>query len=222
MSASGIAVFDTVDAALAKSSILTALVEAEALLVEAELFHYGYLAIVAGIVIEADATLLTAAFLAHRGYFRLSAVLLIAAAGTILASQLYYLIARRSGMTWLNQQRNTRLEKIVAWSKSHGELLLLASRFMSGFRTLIPVVCGATGMSPWRFVIWNSLGAVIWAAIFGLAGYFGGHFLTILFDDIRHHEKTIAICLAVIVAATVLWRTHGRELSEAWSLRRAR
>ena len=40
--------------------------------------------------------------------------------------------------------------------------------------------------------------------------------------DIRRHEKTIAVAMAVLVSGAILWRTHGRELLDAWSLRRSR
>ena len=189
---------------------------------ETDLLQYGYLFILVGTVVEGDATLLTAAFLAHRGYFRLSLVLLAAALSTLFASHVYYEVARRSGARWLDSRRDARLEKIITWSRTHGALLLVASRFMIGFRTLVPIVCGATGMSSASFVLWNSVGAAIWAGAFGLTGYLGGHAAASLIADIRRHEKAIAIGVAAVVGGTVLWRTHGRELVDAWSLRRAR
>lgn len=190
-------------------------------MIETELLHYGYLVILLGTVVEGDATLLTAAFLAHRGYFRLSLVLLAAALATLAASHVYYDIARRSGAHWLDNRNDARLNRIIGWSRTHGGLLLIASRFLIGFRTLVPIVCGATGMSPARFLLWNSVGAAIWVATFGLIGYLGGHVMSLLLDDIRRHEKVIAICVAMAVGGIVLWRTHGRELLDAWSLRRS-
>ncbi len=191
-------------------------------MIESELLHYGYLFILVGTVIEGDATLLTAAFLAHRGYFRLSWVMIAACLTTLLASHGYYEFARRTGSSWLEGHRTARLDRVVGWSRKRGGPLLVASRFMIGFRTLVPIVCGATGMSPSKFLIWNSIGAALWAVVFGAAGYLGGHALTIVLGDIRRHEKTIAVAMAVLVSGAILWRTHGRELLDAWSLRRSR
>ncbi|MBL8233019.1 MAG: VTT domain-containing protein [Bryobacterales bacterium] len=140
-------------------------------MIETDLLHYGYLFILAGTIVEGDATLLTAAFLAHRGYFRLSSVLFAAWLTALAASHAYYEIARHSGAAWLEQRSDPRLKRLVRWSGTHGGLLLIASRFMIGFRTLVPIVCGATGMSPWRFLLWNAVGAAIWAAAFGSIGY---------------------------------------------------
>lgn len=190
-------------------------------MIETELLHYGYLFILLGVIVEGDATLVTASFLAHRGYFSLSLVLLITILVTFVANHVYYAAARRSGQRWLVNRRDARIERIIVWSRNRGGLLLLASRFMIGFRILVPVVCGATGMKPASFVLWNALGAVIWAGVFAIAGYVGGEVLTLLMDDLRRHEKLVAGVLAVTIAGTILWRTHGRELFDAWSLRRA-
>jgi membrane protein DedA with SNARE-associated domain len=189
--------------------------------IETELLHYGYLFILAGTIAEGDATLLTAAFLAHRGCFRLSLVLFVTRFTTLVASHANYESAHRSGENWLEERSDPRLKRIVRWSGTHGGLLPIASRFMIAFRTLVPVVCGATGMSPRRFLLWNAVGAAIWAAAFGYMGCLGGHVLSLLLDDLRRHEFAIAIGVATLVGGLVLWRTHGRELFDAWSLRRS-
>ena len=76
-------------------------------------------------------------------------------------------------------------------------------------------------MAPWRFLVWNLAGAILWVAVFGSAGYAGGHLLTILLDDLRQHEKAVAVLLGTGSAAIILWKTHGRDLRDLWSLRKA-
>ncbi|MEZ5399068.1 MAG: DedA family protein [Bryobacteraceae bacterium] len=193
-------------------------------MIESELLHYGYLFVIAGTILEGDATLLTAAFLAHRGYFRLSLVLALAGVATIASSHVYFAAARRAGPKLLaayEERGGTRTRKIVEWSRTNGGLLVLASRFMVGFRTLVPVVCGATNMPAARFAAWNLAGAVIWTVLFGSIGYAGGHVAGRLLHDLQRHEKLFAVLVAVAVAGAVLWRTHGRELADLWTLRRA-
>ena len=187
-----------------------------AILIETELLHYGYLFILLGTIVEGDATLLTAAFLAHRGYFRLSLVLFVAWLTTLVASHAYYEIARRSGVKWLEQRSNPRLKRVVRWAGTHGGLLLIASRFMIGFAPwyrscAVPPACPLRG----------SCSGTRWAAAFGSIGYLGGHVLSLLLDDLRRHEVAIASGAAILVGGLVLWRTYGRELFDAWSLRRS-
>ena len=76
-------------------------------------------------------------------------------------------------------------------------------------------------MSVGRFFVWNAIGAALWTASFGLAGYLGGHAVSILLEDARRHEWTLAALGAFATAGLILWRTHGRELTDIWYLRRA-
>ena len=187
---------------------------------ETELLRYGYIFVVVGTIFEGDATLLTAAFLAHRGYLHLPWVLAIALVTTFCAAQVYFHVARRTGAKWMESMssRGPRFEKIVGWSKVHAGPLMFASRFMLGFRTVIPVVCGANGMRPGLFAVWNAVGAFVWTAAFGSTGYLGGHVLTLLVADVRQHEKTVAAVVAIVGAGLILWRTHGREIVDLWRL----
>ena len=84
--------------------------------------------------------MLTAAFLAHRGYFCLAWVMIVAALSTLPASHSYFLLARRHGVRLLETAgKGAKAGRIIAWSRQRGALLLIASRFMIGFRTLIPI-----------------------------------------------------------------------------------
>lgn len=192
-------------------------------MIERELLYYGYWFVAVGAVVEGDATLLTASFLAHRGYFSFTWVLVIAAASTSAASHGYYLLARLKGAELLEAVglSNSKVNWVLAFSRRSGGLLILASRFMIGFRTLIPIVCGATGMGVVRFFFWNVVGAALWAAVFGAAGYLGGHLMSVLFDDVRRHEWLVAAILEMATAGYVLWRTHGRDVFDIWLLGRA-
>lgn len=191
-------------------------------MIEADILHYGYLFILAGVFFEGDATLLTAAFLAHRGYFHLSLVLAVAALATVLATQLFYEIAKRSGMNWLERRKDERVQKVIGWSRAHGILLVIGSRFMIGTRSLVPIVCGSTGMSRFQFSVWNIVGAALWTTIFGLTGYAGNHLLGLLVDNVRVWERPIAAAIAIAVGTTIIWRTRGHEIRDAWALWRVK
>lgn len=193
-------------------------------MIEFELLHYGYLFVFLGSIAEGDATLLTAAFLAHRGYMRFAWVLIVAFAGTLIASQLSFEFGRRKGRATLAAYSNaaTRIERISQWTSRFGGAFVVASRFLFGFRTLAPVVCGATGMDPLRFTLWNLAGAAIWTITFGAAGYTGAHVLSLLMTDIRQHEKLLAAILAVSVLLLIGRITRGNDWIDFLRLRKPR
>lgn len=193
-------------------------------MIEFELLHYGYLFVFLGSIAEGDATLLAAAFLAHRGYMQFAWVLILAFLGTLVASQASFEFSRRKGRAALAaySAAASRIERISQWTSRFGGAFVLASRFLFGFRTLAPVVCGATGMEPLRFTLWNLAGAAIWTLVFGIAGYSGAHLLTLLLTDIRRHEKAIAIGIAFAALLIIGRATRGNDWLDFWRLRRPR
>src|SRR5260221_627792 len=156
-------------------------------MLEQKLLEYGYWFIFFGNIFEADATILAAAFLAHRGHFALPWVVLVSAFSTVCANTFYFFIAQRKGRSAIIEQLagSERLRNVFQWVERRGALLLFASRFMPGFRIVVPAACGATGMSTRRFLWVNAVSALVWATVFGAAGYFGGQVLSIFVADIK-------------------------------------
>ncbi len=90
-------------------------------MIETELLHHGYLFVFLGTIFEEDSRLLTSTFLAHRGYLHFSWVLIIAAMSTVAANQAYFLIARRTGVKWLDTASagSRKIETVITWSHQH-------------------------------------------------------------------------------------------------------
>lgn len=177
-------------------------------MIEQELRRHGYLFEFVGMWIEENATLLTSAFLARRGYFDLLFVILVAFAGTALMNQVIFEVGKRKGPGWLRSapKAAARMAIVGFWIERYGAASVFASRFVIGFRSLVPFACGALGMQRPRFLIGNISGALAWAIVFGAAGYAGGHILTILLTDVRKHEILIAAAIAISTLAFVFLR----------------
>ena len=84
--------------------------------------------------------------------------------------------------------------------------LIPAVRFLYGLRIAGPVVIGISGVSPTRFALLNMLGAIVWAIVIVLAGYYFGALLEILIKDIKHIEETIMIGILLAGGGIWLWR----------------
>jgi membrane protein DedA with SNARE-associated domain len=57
-----------------------------------------------------------------------------------------------------------------------------------------------------RFLILNSLGALLWSVAIALGGFLFGAALQILLEDIRHYELEIIIGISLI--GFILWAVH--------------
>ena len=171
--------------------------------------RYGYFMLVAGVVVEGDATLVAASVLAHRGYLQLSTVMVLAAVTSLTMNQIYFQLGRRQGIKRVARADGHRLfRSIVHHTRKHGIWLVLLSRFVFGFRMAIPMTVGALGMSMTRFVISDVCGAIIWSVSLGVTGYAAGHAGQLLLSNLRDNEWAVA---AVLIVLTLAWGVYRRR-----------
>ena len=72
------------------------------------------------------------------------------------------------------------LDKSRLWFDKYGALLVFWGRLIPGIRTLISVPAGVELMPINKFLIWTSLGSLIWVIFLTSAGYlFGENYETI-------------------------------------------
>jgi membrane protein DedA with SNARE-associated domain len=168
--------------------------------------RYGYLMVVAGVLVEGDATLVAASVLAHRGYMKLSVVMTLAAVTSLTMNQIYFRLGRRHGVDRVAKADGRPLfRNIVHHTRKHAIWLVLLSRFVFGFRMAIPATVGALGMSTTRFLIADIVGSLIWAVSMGATGYVAGHFGDVL---LTNNEWAVA---AVVIIATLSWGVYRRR-----------
>ena len=170
------------------------------------LLKYGYLLLFAGVIVEGEAFLLAGSFLANRGYFNIATVTLVALAANALSAQFYYTAARARGRQWFENRfpEDSRYRKIIDWVRHRSNSLLLMSRFLFGFRIIIPAACGALGMPVARFVALNIIAGIFWAVPTALAGYYFGDGVITLFREARRYTAA-AILVAAFAGLTVFF-----------------
>lgn len=177
--------------------------------------QYGYLMVVAGVLVEGDATLVTASFLAHRGYLALGAVMALAAGTSATMNQIYFRIGRRHGVERVAKAEGRPLfATILRHTRKHAIWLVLVSRFIFGFRMAIPMTVGALGMGGVRFLLADVFGAVLWAVVIGTTGYAAGRVGELFLSDVKGNEWLVALVLcALMVAWTIYRRRHVQEVT---------
>jgi phosphatidylglycerol lysyltransferase len=181
--------------------------------VELLLLKYGYLLLFAGVIFEGEAVLVAGSFLASRGYFNISTVALVALAANTMSAQFYYTAARVRGRGWFEGRfpEKSTYRKVIDWVTRRDNWLLLMSRFVFGFRIVIPAACGAIGMPLARFTILNLMAGILWVIPTALAGYYFGEHATRVIQDARQYtfEVVVGSALAVVFVLLV-WRNIRR------------
>jgi membrane protein DedA with SNARE-associated domain len=131
-----------------------------------------------GIPVPGETALITAAFFAQQGRFNIGAVIAVAAAAAIVGDNIGYWLGRKGGrrllMRWgpLARYAERALPRGEAFFARHGGKTVFLARFVAVLRIFGAWIAGMTKM-PWRwFLLWNAVGGICWAVLFGLSAYF--------------------------------------------------
>jgi membrane protein DedA with SNARE-associated domain len=166
---------------------------------------YGYAAVFFGVLLEGETILVIAGFLCHRGYMHLPWVILAAYVATFAVDQMFFHLGRIKGNRALGKKPflKQKLEKLLRLMNKHQTLLILGFRFMYGFRTITPILLGASGVNSIRYLLLNGIGAAVWAVVFGTVGYLIGHALELFLGELKRYE--IRILLVIGVVGLIVW-----------------
>ena len=128
--------------------------------------------------------------------------------GTILGSLPWYYLGRLVNETRISNFLDNKgkylgissddLIKSKKWFEKYGVSLVFWGRLVPGIRTLISVPAGIELMPLKKFLIWTSLGSLIWVALLTYAGYLFGENYPIIetyIDKIKYFLKPILILI---------------------------
>jgi membrane protein DedA with SNARE-associated domain len=167
---------------------------------------WGYVAVFLGALVEGESIILGASALAYAGYLNIYYVGTIAFFSTTIAEQTCYFIGRHYGMNLFNRfpRLKPSAEKAFVLLKKIDVIFILTCRFIYGIRTVSPLVIGAAGISPQKFIPLNILAAAIWSVSSCWLGYELGEFILNNFDKISAFIRGIFVWLPLIVLAVIV------------------
>ena len=189
--------------------------------------HYGAFAVMPILAIEAigapvpgESLLIFASVLAGRGEMSLPALLISAWVGSVIGDNLGFLIGRKLGRKTVLRYgakvglTNERFSKIESRYVRYGSATVLFSRFFSILRQLNGIVAGMLGMSWWRFVLFDAVGAALWVTVWVfLPAYFSEHLAFIV--TLAHHKIVVVSFLIAVglILAVAFFIQRMREAS---------
>ncbi|SUA48490.1 SNARE associated Golgi protein [Nocardia africana] len=142
-------------------------------------------AVIIGLFLPGDSMLLTAGiiFASHEtGHTQVWALVVATMVAAIAGNQVGYVIGTRTGHRLIARKNGKyvnaeNLARVSDLLHRHGFAAVLIARWIPWVRTLCPLVAGAAGMNHRRYTVASSIGAVIWAPILLLLGYYTGGYL---------------------------------------------
>jgi membrane-associated protein len=182
---------------------------------------YGYwavLLVVAGDgvfpALPGETAIVAAAVLAAEGSMSLPLVIVAGAAGAVIGDSSAYWIGRGGGgpikRTVTRVAGAERLEAAERMVRRQGPALVFVGRFLPGIRIAINLSCGAGQMAYPRFLVFDVLGAIVWAGQAALLGYFAGK----AFADQLWVAFVVAFAVTGLVAGFVTVKERARVRRE--------
>jgi len=176
---------------------------------------YGYWGIIIGTFFEGETILVAGGFIAHLGYLKLPWVMVTAFIGSFAGDQFFFILGRLKGQTLLSTFKKTqkRVDRIHLFLERYNDFVMVGFRFVYGIRILTPIVLGMNHkIKASRFLVLNTIGAVVWSVVISFGGYLFGEALHILIKDIKQYELRIIIGIFIIgLLAWILHRIIGRN-----------
>lgn len=157
-----------------------------------------------GFFLPGDSLLFTAGLLTSTGKLpvNIGVLLILLIVCAFIGNQVGYVIGAKAGPAIFNKPdsrlfRKEHVEHAHAFFEKHGGKALVLARFVPIVRTFVPVIVGVARMNMRHFVIFNAIGAVLWAGGVTLLGF-------ILGDRFPWVQQNLDIIFIVIVLLSVI------------------
>ena len=202
----------------------TACFNQQSKMIEELVRQYGYVAVALGAFAEGETVLLVAGYAAQRGWLQWPLVAAIAAIAATMGDQMFFFLGRRFGPQLLARfpRLRARLPRVQTLLDRGGPWAIVSVRFLYGLRIAGPVLIGVAGIAPWRFVIFNAIGAMLWAPMITGLGWFFGTAMVQLAARLQLAEELLLAGVAVVVLLVWMVRQCKRLKACRLSIRSGR
>jgi membrane protein DedA with SNARE-associated domain len=171
-----------------------------------------------GVPLPGEIALVTAAAYASSGHISIFIVIALAALGAIVGGVLGYWIGIKGGLPLVTRYgryvgvRKSHVDRAHAFFERNGSKTILFGRFVAILRTWAAIVAGAAAMSFTKFVVYNTIGSIVWAIVFGWLGYYFGRDLPLLEKYISRASFGVLIVGVIVIAIfVVIKRRKSKE-----------
>jgi undecaprenyl-diphosphatase len=180
-------------------------------------------AVIFGLVLPAEATLLLVGFLAYLGTLRLAPALMVMMAAAVVGDALGFRAGRRYGARvrasrlggWVGEDRWRKADSMLHRTGGRG---VFAARWVAFARTLVPRLAGSAGMPYRRFAPWNAAGGVTWVGASVLVGYLAGTSYERVSEILGRATGAVFALLASVLVIVLVGRWLGRNPDPARAL----
>ena len=135
-----------------------------------------------GFFLPGDTVLFAAGLLAAKGQFSIALAITMIFIANFAGVTIGYWMGRGLGKRYVKQEsnllfRHEYVEKAERFYTKHGGKAIILGRFIPAVRSFVPIIAGVAKMDYRHLMLYNAIGALIWATSVPLVGYLAGNWL---------------------------------------------
>jgi undecaprenyl-diphosphatase len=174
-----------------------------------------------GLFMPGESLVLVGGFFAGHGVLDPGLLIFVISIAAILGDSIGYELGRHLGRGWLLKHgrrfglRQEHLDRVGGFFAKHGGKAVFASHFLHLLRALMPFIAGDRRMRYQKFLLYNSLGCIVWASVFVFIGYLAGESWRVAAKYTGVAGKIVGIGLLLAIALVWIWRWLRRRVAVA-------
>jgi membrane protein DedA with SNARE-associated domain len=169
--------------------------------------------------IPSEVVLPLAGYLVSTGQLNIWVTIMVATVAGVAGSLIDYYIGLK-GVRYLAEHRvlgrvfftRSQLEVAVRWFSKYGAIIVLLSRLIPGFRTIVSFPAGAVKMPLAKFVAYTTIGCLIWNSVLIYVGIFLGKRWREV-AGVSHYLIYAAVAGAIVLLIVFFVRRRSRKTS---------
>jgi membrane protein DedA with SNARE-associated domain len=209
------------------SSILPNSPEELQILIEALIEDYGYFIVFLGTALDfglpssGDITMLLGGWFASGDDLNIALVMLFGALGAAVSENAMYWTGRKGGRPIVERMLRVRflfgtrggehISRIEKYFAGHGGKTIFVGRLVPGFRALIPLSAGMSGMPYGRFLAFDCIAIIFWAVLMGTIGYVFGEYWEAVISVIRALGPVAVGVIVALLISLYIYRRRRRK-----------
>lgn len=165
--------------------------------------------------IPSEVIMPSAGFAASKSQLLLSGVIIAGSFGSLLAAALLYWVGRKipnqSLFNWVDRYgkylfiKSEDVKKALDWFEKYGHRVVFFGRMVPAVRSLISIPAGMSHMPFWKFMLYSSVGTIIWTTFLACVGYYFGNNIELM-QQIFSRVGYVIIAIVFILVAYFFYK----------------
>lgn len=155
----------------------------------------------------------SAGYTASQGQLQLFGVIIAGSIGSILAAAVLYWIGRKIPkavlLHWVDRYgkylfiKSKDVSKALDWFEHYGHRIVFFGRMIPAIRSLISIPAGISGMPFGKFLLYSSVGTLIWTTFLACVGFYLGENQALMYSVLQKAGFLILMVFIVYISVFI-------------------